>query len=348
MCERLAERNGFTVVARYSDAAISGGTVERPGYKALLQTTRQHEFDAIIAEDSSRRWRLLAQQAPRLAELADLGVHVVTHDLDTRQESAAVLSAVVGSMAEQYRKEIGRRTRRGLEDRARAHKSTGGRAYGYVSAAQSSSGQMEIEPRQADVVRQIFEWYASGWSPKMISRELSRRRVPSPGMAWSRKEPRARGWMVSAIAGDVTRGIGILNNELYSGRVIWNRTRWVRSAADSAKRRVVLNPPTEWVTRDEPRLRIVPQELWHRVKARQAQRTETVGVRIKAGLSRDAARRTGRDGRFLFSGLLKCGDCGRNFVISGRDHYACAGRVNGGESVSARTRERRATRAAGR
>lgn len=44
--------------------------------------------------------------------------------------SAAVLSAVIGSMAEQYRKEIGRRTRRGLEGRARAGKSAGGRAYG--------------------------------------------------------------------------------------------------------------------------------------------------------------------------------------------------------------------------
>jgi DNA invertase Pin-like site-specific DNA recombinase len=37
VCERIAERNGFTVVARFSDAAISGGTIERPGYRALLQ-----------------------------------------------------------------------------------------------------------------------------------------------------------------------------------------------------------------------------------------------------------------------------------------------------------------------
>jgi site-specific DNA recombinase len=90
VCTRLAERHGLDVVARFSDAAISGGTAERPGYQALLSAARRHEFDVIVAEDTSRLWRNLAEQAPRLAELSDLGVHVVTHDLDTRIESAAV------------------------------------------------------------------------------------------------------------------------------------------------------------------------------------------------------------------------------------------------------------------
>jgi site-specific DNA recombinase len=205
-------------VARYSDAAISGGTTERPGYKALLQAARRHEIDVIIAEDTSRLWRLLAEQAPRLAELADLGVHVVTHDLDTRNESAAVLSAVVGSMAEQYRKEIGRRTRRGLEGRARQGKSAGGRAYGYVPPALSRSGRLEVDAHQAEIVREIFTWYADGWSPKAIAAELNRRNEPSPGSTWRRTARRRHGWMMSAIAGDASRGVGILNNEVYRGR----------------------------------------------------------------------------------------------------------------------------------
>jgi DNA invertase Pin-like site-specific DNA recombinase len=49
----------------------------------LLLAARRHEIDAIAAEDSSRLWRNLAEQAPRLAELSDLGVDVVTADLDT-------------------------------------------------------------------------------------------------------------------------------------------------------------------------------------------------------------------------------------------------------------------------
>src|SRR5688572_14760247 len=74
VCERIAERHSFAVVAKFSDAAISGGTTRRPGYQAMLVAARNHNFEVIIAEDTSRLWRLLAEQAPRLAELEDLGL----------------------------------------------------------------------------------------------------------------------------------------------------------------------------------------------------------------------------------------------------------------------------------
>ncbi len=63
-----------------------------------------------------------------LAELRDLDVHVVTQDFDTRHESADILSAVNGAVLEHYHKEIGRRTRRGLEGRGscgKAHRRKG-------------------------------------------------------------------------------------------------------------------------------------------------------------------------------------------------------------------------------
>jgi hypothetical protein len=49
-----ARAHGFTATARFSDAALSGGAVEGPGYRALLQAARHHEFDVILAEDTSR------------------------------------------------------------------------------------------------------------------------------------------------------------------------------------------------------------------------------------------------------------------------------------------------------
>ncbi len=134
---------------------------------------------------------------------------------------------------------------------------------------------------------------------------------------------------MSAIAGDRTRGIGILNNQLYIGRVIWNRFRWLRSAVDSSKRRCVQNPESEWIDHDEERLRIIPQPLWDRVKARQQQQADTIGERVKRGLSKDAAKRTGRGPKFLFSGLLKCGKCGASYTIASKTSYACASHVGG-------------------
>ena len=328
VCERLAAQHRFQVVAKFSDAAISGGTARRPGYQAMLAAARARKFDVLIAEDTSRLWRNLAEQSPRLAELSDLGVAVVTHDLDTRQESAAILGPVTGAMAEQYRKEIGRRTRRGLEGLARNARPTGGRAFGYSSAKDSANGQVEIDEAEAAVVRRIFSDYAAGRSPAAIARSLKQDGVPCPGASWKRAS-RAKGWRVSAIAGNPARGLGILNNELYIGRVIWNRFRWIRSASDSSKRRAIVNRREDWIIRDEPRLRIVTDELWRKVKARQRERQHEVGERISRGIGATRAGRTGRNPGYLLSGILKCAHCGSRLVIAGKDRYACSSRVHG-------------------
>jgi site-specific DNA recombinase len=328
VCARLAERHGFAVAAQFSDAAISGGTATRPGYQSMLAAARRHEFDVIVAEDTSRLWRNLAEQAPRLAELADLGVHVVTHDLDTRNESAGMLGAVLGASSEAYRKEIGRRVRRGLEGLARNGKPTGGRAYGYISAAASGTGQVEIDQEQAAIVRRVFELYADGASPRTIAAQLNAEGAPSPGSSWQRDSRRTSKWLLSAIWGNPTRGLGILNNELYIGRSVWNRFRWVRSAADSSKRRCKINPSSEWIVRTDERLRIVSDELWQRVKVRQKLRSETVGARIRGALTRRAPG-GGRTARYLLSGMLRCGICDATFTLANADRYQCASHVNG-------------------
>lgn len=298
VCERLAERHGFTISARFSDAAISGGTSQRPAYQAMLEAARRGELGVIVAEDTSRLWRNLAEQAPRLAELADLGVHVVTYDLDTRVESAGMLGAVLGASSEAYRREIGRRTRRGLEGRARAQRPTGGRAYGYVSAADSPTDDRAIDERQAETVRWIFDRFADGDSLRAIASDLNARGVPSPGATWNRTErTRDRLWRVSALH-------TLLQNELYVGRLIWNRARWVRSATDSRKRRYVENPRSEWIVHERPDLAIVDRATFAAAQARFRERAELY--------------RPGPGGRprYLLSGLLRCAECGGAYVIA--------------------------------
>lgn len=89
------------------------------------------------------------------------------------------------------------------------------------------------------------------------------------------------------------------------------------------------------MTREDERLRIVPQPLWDRVQARREERIATIGAAVKAGVARDRALRRGRDSKFAFSGLLKCGTCGASFVMAGRNHYCCASRTHGGVAACA-------------
>jgi hypothetical protein len=128
---------------------------------------------------------------------------------------------------------------------------------------------------------------------------------------------------MSTIYGNWRRGTGILNNELYIGRLVWNRQRFVKDP-DTGRRQARLNPSEEWVIEEVPHLRIINDELWERVKARQtATRTQISG---KSATRSELARRP----RYLFSGLLTCADCGGGFTLVSKRHYGCANLRNRG------------------
>ena len=76
-------------------------------------------------------------------------------------------------------------------------------------------------------------------------------------------------WTDSTLRGHAKRGTGIINNELYIGKLVWNRLRYLKDPA-TGKRVSRINPPEKWITRDVPELRIVDDELWERAKEKQA------------------------------------------------------------------------------
>ena len=116
-----------------------------------------------------------------------------------------------------------------MKERAACGYFAGGRSFGYssepVDASDPKTKYVKVfDPDQAQVVVRVFEMYASGMSPRRIAAQLNNEGVPSPGASWSRQQRRKKGWVQSAIAGDAKHGIGILNNELYVGRMVWNRS----------------------------------------------------------------------------------------------------------------------------
>lgn len=330
-CERVARAAGFDVVSRFEDRGISGGTADRPGYQELLSAARRKQFNVIVVEDISRLWRSRAEFGPRSAEFEDLGIHCVTAvGDDTRRDGWGLVIQIKQAVAEHARREASYRTRRGLEGKAIKGETAGGRAYGYRPAAQSASGQVEIIEAEAAVVRRIFELYGAGWAPRAISERLNAENIPSPGAAWQRTDTgehaKRRGkWVGSAIHGDPRRGYGILNNERYIGRLKWGRLQWKRGAANSNKRTAVVADSTLLVTREDPRLRIISDELWQRVRARQSARAiGPFGTRVS---------KAGKPATSLLSGLLLCEGCGSRFIARNERTYQCASRAYGGISA---------------
>ena len=105
------------------------------------------------------------------------------------------------------------------------------------------------------------------------------------------------------------RGNGVLNNELYIGGLAWNLQRFLKDP-ETGKRVARLNPGNEWIVQEVPELRILDDHLWQAVKDRQKEIRKRYVDADGNGL-----RATHRK-RYLFSGLIKCAECGGYFGCS--------------------------------
>jgi hypothetical protein len=163
-----------------------------------------------------------------------------------------------GTMGALYLKDLADKTRRGLRGRVEDGKSGGGLCYGYDVVKQFDAngeairGDRTINEVEADIVRRIFSDYLAGQSSRTIAMTLNREGVSGP---------QGSKWGLSTIHGNPKRGVGILNNELYVGKLVWNRLRYINDP-DTGKRVSRLNPESEWVIQDVPELRIVEQDVW--------------------------------------------------------------------------------------
>lgn len=327
-CEKLIEREGWEIAERFKDEAMSGAKSDRPGYLALMAAAKAREFNVIVVDEVSRLWRDQEEQWRAVKRLEFYGVHIrsVNDGVNTLSEGFGLLLSLRGAINEEARREIGKRTHRGLSGQAIAGYNAGGRSYGYSHVPIEDPSRKdhlgrpivvavrrEIDPEQAKVIRNIFEWYAEGLSPRKIADRLNAEGVPPPGASWNRTTRRCRGWAGSAIYGDRKRGFGILLNPLYGGMYIWNRTRR-QVDPDTKSRKHAARPESDWIVKEAPELRIVPQGLWDKVQ-----------VRLNG--SRQPKRKAegpGKGRKYLLSGLLKCGVCGGNFIIINAHSYGCA------------------------
>ena len=135
------------------------------------------------------------------------------------------------------------------------------------------------------MVREIFARYAAGQSHRRIAGDLNRRRVPPP---------RGKSWSATTIYGDTLKGVGMLVNATYTGRLTWNRSRWERDP-DTGRRRRLARPELEWITTEAPELRIVDERpgTWPSSgTVTTAGRPTSAGTAITTGQARAAARST--------------------------------------------------------
>ena len=149
-------------------------------------------------------------------------------------------------------------------------------------------------------MRRIYRLYADGMSTRNIAALLNREDIPGP---------RGGPWASNTINGHRGRRNDILNNELYRGRLVYGRQRFIRDP-DTGKRQARPVPPSDWVVQDVPELRIVDDALWERVQTRR-----------QAG--QDRRRNPAARTPLPLTGLVRCGVCGGTMTILWERRYGC-------------------------
>jgi site-specific DNA recombinase len=330
-CSAFAEQKGWIVLPEYilADSGKTGQTVAgRDGLADLLRLAQQkpRPYDYLLIYHTSRLGRDVGDANKLKATFQFFGITLifVADGLDSRDSSFDTMFVFKSLQDQQFLRDLSAHVRKGQKGRfERGHVPGGGIPYGLRGVPHENVNkrgrygrhevdyvEWEIIPEEAAVLIQMFKAYAAGMSYSEIAKMLNTQGVKPP------QAPRLRSvasWSKSAIR-------EMLQNEKYIGIFRWNQSYQLRNPLTGKVERRY-RPESEWLVKEMPNLRIIPQDLWERVCAQRNSRS--VHAKQFGGRSRTSQART-----YLLSGLLSCGICNGPIIIttsSCRDvRYGCS------------------------
>jgi DNA invertase Pin-like site-specific DNA recombinase len=142
ICRAFAERQGWTIAHEYSDHAVSGATLLRPGFQSLTRDALNRRFDVVLAESLDRFSRDQEDTAGLFKRLTFAGVNIVTL---AEGNITHLHIGFKGTMNALFLKDLAEKTHRGLRGRIEDGKSAGGLCYGYRVVKTISGGSALAE-----------------------------------------------------------------------------------------------------------------------------------------------------------------------------------------------------------
>lgn len=334
LCRQRADREGWEIAEEFKDLAISGTVRDRPGLNDLMRAIERGAGTIVLAESLDRLSRDQEDIAGFFKRARHYGARIVTL---SEGEIGAIHIGMNGTMAAVQLEQLGEKVRRGQIGRVVAGKIPGGISYGYAPVREFredgtfEKGVRKVRDDQAEIVRRIYRQYVDGVGAVEIARQLN---------AEGQRAPRGGLWRASTILGHRARRNGILNNEMYIGRLLYMRQRFPKDP-DSRKRVSRANDESQWISTDVPHLRIVDDATWQAAQARLRGGSDDFGH----GGNRHEPWKARRP-RKLLSGLMRCGACGGTVTILGGERWGCSnakqtGTCNNTRTISNRIVERR-------
>lgn len=303
------QRTGDNLVRLYADEGLSGTKIKnRKEFLRMMEDAERGLFDMVVVKDISRFARNTVDLLQNIRRLKALGIETqfLTANMTSMGNSEFVLT-IFGALAQEESANTSKRVKFGKKINAEK-----GRVPNIVFGYDKTKGDyfnLAINPEEAEIVRQIYLWYAEdGFGASKIANRLNARGI---------KTKRGCDWSQNAIC-------RILTNELYTGKIINGK----EEVADFLTGRREERPEDEWMVADRPELRIVEPELFE-----QAQKV----LRSRSDAFKNGGAR--HSNQHLFSTLIKCKDCGWSFRRTVRTYkntyvrWVCSGHNSRGANT---------------
>ncbi len=169
MIKEYCEKNDYSIVDVYNDAGYSGKDLMRPEMQRLLADIKSKKIDKLIAIKVDRLTRNNYDGFWLLnyCEEHDVKIELILEPYDVSTANGEMIFGMNLVFGQRERKEIGARTKRAMEEMALEKIHPSKAPYGYIR--NKETGHLEVEPIEAQVVKDIFELCKQGNSTRSIA-----------------------------------------------------------------------------------------------------------------------------------------------------------------------------------
>lgn len=306
----------YVLVDEFVDDGVSGTTdEERPDFQRLLRFIEAGKINCVVVKNLARSFRNHADQGYYLEDWFVIHqvrfVSLYQQPIDTYKDPYGATNIgvpVQGVLNESHAKDTSENVRKVFDKKREKGLHIGSfAAYGYKKNPEDKNA-LVIDEEAAEVVLDIFSWFLDGMSKNAIVQTLNERGVLCPSLykrskGMKYKNPNA-GNQPLWNAKTVTQ---MLKNRLYVGDMVQGRYR-VRSYKIHIQDAV---PEEEWFIVENTHEPIIDRERF---------------AQVQELLKRDTRMAPGKKKLYLFSGFLRCADCGKSMCrseVKGTVYYFC-------------------------
>ncbi|MEA4915135.1 MAG: recombinase family protein [Christensenella sp.] len=295
---------GWQYTGVYVDEGLTGTKDARPEFQRLLADCKSGKIDMIITKSTTRFARNTVTMLETVRMLKEIGVDVFfeKENIHSISGDGELMLTILASFAQEESRSVSENCKWRLQEKMKQGEQVGLRGmYGY----NVSKNSISIEPDQAKIVRQIFDWYVSGDSSVVIAKRLNAAgELTLNRVAWCAKHVR-----------------DILKNEKYAGNTLLQKS-YITDHLNKRKKRNHGELPQYYV--EQSHAAIIDQETFDK-----AQTILTASFKRNQPAKPVCAR-------YPLTGKIVCGNCGKHFqrkTTKGRISWHCSTYLEHGKSA---------------